>query len=188
VVLKLAATLDGRTAAADGTSQWITGPEARTDAHRLRAESQAVVVGSGTVAADDPALTTRLVEGPDPLRVVLGHAPEGARVHPCTEWTGVDGDLGVLLDHLGAEGVLQVLIEGGAAVAGEFHRAGLVDRYVLYLAPALSGGADGPGLFRGPGAPTVEDLWRGDIASVAHLGADLRVELRPSDPSLAGAA
>jgi diaminohydroxyphosphoribosylaminopyrimidine deaminase/5-amino-6-(5-phosphoribosylamino)uracil reductase len=179
VVLKLAATLDGRTAAADGTSQWITGPEARTDAHRLRAESQAIVVGSGTVATDDPSLTTRLVEGPDPRRVVLGRAPEGAQIHPCTEWTAADGDLGDLLEHLGGEGVLQVLVEGGATVAGAFHRAGLVDEYVTYLAPALSGGEDGPGLFKGPGAATIADLWRGEITAVSAVGSDIRVDLRP---------
>ncbi|WCO65139.1 bifunctional diaminohydroxyphosphoribosylaminopyrimidine deaminase/5-amino-6-(5-phosphoribosylamino)uracil reductase RibD [Iamia majanohamensis] len=179
VVLKLAATLDGRTAAADGTSQWITGVDARTDAHRLRAESQAIVVGSGTVTADDPTLTTRLVEGPDPRRVVLGTAPAGARVHPCLEWGRADGDLGALLDRLGAEGVLQVLVEGGATVATAFHRAGLVDRYVLYLAPALAGGDDGPGLFRGPGLATITDLWRGRIAAVDPVGDDLRVDLRP---------
>ena len=82
VVLKLAATVDGRTAAPDGTSQWITGPEARADAHRLRAESQAILVGAGTVRADDPSLTVRHVEGPDPLRVVLGRAPDGAQGPP----------------------------------------------------------------------------------------------------------
>src|SRR5690606_13352236 len=95
VVLKLAASLDGRTAAPDGTSRWITGEAARMDAHRLRAESDAVLVGAGTVRADDPELTVRHVPGRDPLRVVLGHAPPGARVHPCLE-TG--GDLGDVLD------------------------------------------------------------------------------------------
>ena len=77
VVLKLAGTLDGRTAAPDGTSQWITGDAARRDAHRLRAESDAVIVGAGTVRADDPSLTVRHVQGRDPMRVVLGHAPDG---------------------------------------------------------------------------------------------------------------
>ncbi len=180
VVLKLAATLDGRTAAADGTSQWITGVAARTDAHRLRAQSQAIVVGAGTVAADDPTLTTRLVEGPDPLRVVLGRAPEGARIHPCREWDRGDGDLAALLDHLGGDGVLQVLVEGGATVATAFHRAGLVDRYVLYLAPALAGGDDAAGLFRGPGPATITDLWRGRITAVSPVGDDLRVDLAPA--------
>lgn len=177
VVLKLAATLDGRTAAADGTSQWITGEAARTDAHRLRAESQAIVVGAGTVIADDPALTTRLVAGPDPQRIVLGSAPPGARVRPCREWTRADGDVGELLAQLGAEGVLQVLVEGGARVAGEIHRAGLVDQYVVYLAPALAGGDDGGALFGGAGVATISELWRGRFVGVRPVGADLRVDL-----------
>ena len=177
VVLKLAASLDGRTAAPDGTSRWITGEAARADAHRLRAESDAVLVGAGTVRADDPALTVRHVEGRDPLRVVLGTAPPGARVHPALE---VRGDLGPILDDLGARGVLQVLVEGGATVAGDFHRAGLVDAYVLYLAPALFGGDDAPGLFTGPGAATMTDVWRGRITRVTPLGDDIRVDLHPA--------
>lgn len=179
VVLKTAATLDGRTAAADGSSQWITGEAARTDAHRLRAESQAIIVGQGTVAADDPSLTTRLVDGPDPRRVVLGTAPAGARVHPCLEWTRADGDLTALLDQLAGEGVVQVLVEGGATVAGAFHRAGLVDHYVAYLAPALAGGDDAAGVFAGPGAASIGDVWRGDIVAVTAVGDDIRVDLRP---------
>lgn len=175
VVLKLAATVDGRTAASDGSSRWITGEAARADAHRLRADSDAVIVGAGTVRADDPTLTVRHdVEGGDPLRVVLGDAPPEARVHPCLE---LAGDLGEVLDELGRRGTLQVLVEGGSTVAGDFHRAGLVDRYVLYLAPALSGGDDALPLMSGPAAPTVADIWRGHFFRVDRLGDDLRVEL-----------
>lgn len=178
VVLKLAATLDGRTAAPDGTSQWITGPEARARVHRLRAESDAVVVGSGTVRADDPSLTVRHVEGPDPRRVVLGRAPAGAKVHPCTEWSG---DLTDLLDQLGAEGVVQVLVEGGAKVAASFHGERLVDRYVIHLAPALMGGDDGMSMLSGLGAPTIDQLWRGRVAAIRQLGPDIEVELVPEE-------
>jgi diaminohydroxyphosphoribosylaminopyrimidine deaminase / 5-amino-6-(5-phosphoribosylamino)uracil reductase len=176
VVLKLAATVDGRTAAPDRTSRWITGPAARVDAHRLRAESDSIVVGAGTVRADDPSLTARDADGPDPERFVLGTAPPGARVHPCTEWAGTVDEL---LDELGRRGHLQVLVEGGATVAGDLHRRGLVDRYVVYLAPALLGGDDGIGLFTGPGAATIADAWRGGIDAVTRLGDDLRIDLVP---------
>ncbi|MEY2454863.1 MAG: diaminohydroxyphosphoribosylaminopyrimidine deaminase [Acidimicrobiaceae bacterium] len=174
VLLKLAASLDGRTAAPDGSSAWITGPAARADAHRLRAESDAVIVGAGTVRSDDPALTVRDADGDDPLRVVLGHAPSDARVHPCVE---LDGSLPEVLDELGRRGVVQAMVEGGATVAGAFHREGLVDRYVLYLAPALFGGDDARPLMAGPGAATIDDVWRGRITNVEQLGDDLKVEL-----------
>lgn len=177
VVLKLAATMDGRTAAPDGTSQWITGPAARADTHLLRAESDAILVGAGTVRADDPSLTVRHVDGPDPRRIVLGRAPAGAAVHPCTE---LQGDLGAVLDRLGGDGVVQLLVEGGAHVAGAFHRAGLVDRYVAYLAPALFGGDDARGLFAGAGAATIADAWRGRIVDVRRVGDDLRIDLEPA--------
>jgi diaminohydroxyphosphoribosylaminopyrimidine deaminase/5-amino-6-(5-phosphoribosylamino)uracil reductase len=181
VILKLAGTLDGRLAAPDGSSRWITGPAAREDVHELRADSDAVLVGAGTVRADDPELTVRLdgVSGEirQPLRVVLGRAPSDAKVKPALE---ISGDLRGVLDDLGRRGILQLLVEGGAHVAGEFHRLGLVDLYVFYVAPALLGGDDGLALFAGPGAPTMTEAWRGRIAKVTQLGADLRIDVEPS--------
>src|SRR5438270_12704422 len=178
LVLKLAASVDGRTAAPDGSSEWITGDEARTDARRLGAESDAVIVGAGTVRADDPSLTVRHVEGRDPLRVVLGKAPPDAKVHPAVE---LEGDLDEVLSELGRRGVVQAVVEGGPTVAGAFHRAGLVDRYVLYLAPVLFGGDDARSLFAGPGAQTIDDVWRGSIAAVERLGDDLKLEVRAGE-------
>ena len=195
VVLKLAVTLDGRIAAPDGSSRWITGPEARRDVHRLRAESDAVLVGAGTVRADDPELTVRSdngdagaeeegtgegeraeTPGRQPLRVVLGQAPAGARILPALE---VDGELGAVLDDLGRRGVVQLLVEGGAHVAHAFHRDGLVNRYVWYLAPVLLGGDDGRPVFAGPGAATMADAWRGRLVSVRRLGSDVRIDIEP---------
>jgi len=177
VTLKLAATLDGRTAAADGSSRWITGAEARADAHLLRSEHDAVLVGAGTVRADDPELTVRHVAGRDPLRVVLGRAPAGARVHPAVE---LSGPLPEVLADLAGRGVVTLLVEGGATVAHAFHHAGLVDRYVLYLAPALMGGSDGTPLFAGPGALNVAALRRSRLLDVRRIGDDIRVDLAPS--------
>ena len=177
VVLKMAASLDARTAAPDGTSRWITGEAARRDVHVLRSRSDAVLVGAGTVRADDPELTVRLDDGVDraqPLRVVLGQAPPGARVLPALE---LSGDLGDVLRELGRRGVIQLLVEGGATVAHEFHAAGLVDRYVLYLAPVFFGGDDARPIFAGPGAGTIGDVWKGRLVSVERLGEDLRVEV-----------
>ena len=180
VVLKSAISLDGGTAAPDGTSKWITGEAARLDAHRLRADSDAILVGAGTVRSDDPSLTVRLPgderdeRDTEPLRVVLGAAPADAAVRPCVEHSG---DLGDLLDDLGARGVLQLMVEGGPTVARSFHEAGLVDRYVLYVAPAFFGGDDAAGMFAGPGVPSIDGLWRGRIVDVARVGDDLRLEI-----------
>ncbi|WP_419919327.1 bifunctional diaminohydroxyphosphoribosylaminopyrimidine deaminase/5-amino-6-(5-phosphoribosylamino)uracil reductase RibD [Candidatus Poriferisocius sp.] len=184
VVLKLAASLDGRIAAPDTTSRWITGHQARADSHRLRAESDAVLVGAGTVRADDPTLTVRhwqpsagvTPRTDQPLRVVLGTAPPGTRVHPALE---MKGPLQRVLQELGERGVVQLLVEGGAATAASFHRAGLVDHYAVYLAAALFGGDDGQPMFSGSGAATIAELWRGEITDVCRLGPDLRIDLRP---------
>ena len=178
VVAKLATTLDGRAAAPDGTSQWITGNSARRDAHRVRAESDAIVVGAGTVRADDPALTVRHVPGRDPLRIVLGRAPAGAKVHPCLEWVG---ELGELLDELGGRGVVQLMIEGGPTTLASFHQAGLVDRYVWYLAPSIFGGREAVPAVDGTGAATIAELWRGRLAAVERVGDDLRVDVVPTE-------
>ena len=175
VVLKMATTIDGRTAAADGTSRWITGDTARAAVHALRADSDAIVVGAGTVRADDPELTTRLVDGPSPRRIVLGRAPANARVHPCTEWTD---SLDALLDRLGTDGVLQLMVEGGATVASSFHEAGLVNRYVVHVAPAFLGDRGRP-MFTGSSASTMDDIRRGRLVSTRVLGDDIEIVIDP---------
>lgn len=176
VVAKMAMTIDGRIAARDGSSRWITGDVARQRVHQLRAESDAILVGAGTVRLDDPELTTRHVDGPSPRRVVLGSAPRDAKVHPCLEWTD---SLPSLLDTLGGEGVLQLLVEGGPRVLRSFHDERLVDQYVFHLAPTIAGGGDAPGPFAGEAIATITDLWRGQFVSVRPLGNDLEVIIEP---------
>jgi diaminohydroxyphosphoribosylaminopyrimidine deaminase/5-amino-6-(5-phosphoribosylamino)uracil reductase len=176
VVLKLASTLDGRTAAPDGTSQWITGPAARLDAHRLRADSGAIVVGRGTFEADRPRLNVRL-PGPElpavaPRRVVVTSRPLAA-----DGWLVVGGSWQSILAELGRLDVLQVLVEGGATLSCGLHMSGLVDRYVVYQAPILMGGDDGLALLKGKGAPTLGEAFVGRLAEVRRVGRDLRIDL-----------
>lgn len=192
VVVKLAMTLDGFIAAPDGTSQWITGPEARRDVHRLRAESDVIVVGSQTVEADDPSLTVRdftpsladeMLGSLDPWRVVLGTRAAGleagSKTAPYESWPG---SIGGLLDELGSRGHLQVLVEGGGSTAGSFHRLGLVNEYWLYLAPAIMGGGDGQNPFAGEGAITMERIQRGRFLDVTPLGDDIRIRYAAALP------
>ena len=176
VVLKLAMTIDGYIAAKSGGGGWITGDTARRRVHQMRAESDAILVGAGTVRADDPQLTVRDASGPSPRRIVLGRAPSDARVRPCTEWTG---PLDELLDTLGADGVLQLMVEGGAKTAASFHEAGLVDRYVFHIAPAVMGGGDAVPAFAGDTAATLADVWRGRLVSTQALGDDVEVVIEP---------
>ena len=176
VMLKLAMTIDGYIAAKSGASSWITGELARRRVHELRAASDAIVVGAGTVRADDPQLTVRDAPGASPRRIVLGRAPVDARVHPCTEWTG---SLTELLDTLGGEHVLQLMVEGGAKVAASFHQAGLIDRYVFHIAPAIMGGGDAVPAFAGDTAATLADVWRGRTISTQQLGDDVEVVIEP---------
>ncbi len=177
VMANFVASLDG-SAAVEGRTRALSGPADRALFMRLRAQADVVLVGAGTVRADDPSLTARAGGARQPQRVVLGRAPAGARVQPAWE---LSGELGAVLDELGGRGIVQLLVEGGAAVAHRFHAAGLVDRYVLYLAPALFGGDDARGMFAGAGAPSLEGVWRGRLVDVSRLGEDLRVELAPVD-------
>jgi len=177
VVLKMASTIDGRIAATDGSSKWITGETARKRVHQLRAESDAIVVGAGTVRADDPSLTVRDADGPSPRRIVLGTIDASAKVHPCTQWTGTLPDL---LDTLGKEGVVQLLVEGGARVAASFHRERLINQYIMHIAPVIAGGDDAAGVFAGPAASTMADMWRGRIVSSTNLDGDIEIILEPN--------
>jgi diaminohydroxyphosphoribosylaminopyrimidine deaminase/5-amino-6-(5-phosphoribosylamino)uracil reductase len=191
VTVKWAQSLDGRAAAADGTSQWITGPEARADVHRRRAAADAIVVGTGTVLADDPALTARRPDGTlydqQPLPVVLGDrcVPDDAAVrrHPRPLLHRPGNDLTAVLDELRERGVQRVFIEGGPTVASAFVRDDLADEVLAYVAPTLLGsGADGsdrPALSR-LGVDTITQQRRLAVESVHRLGDDLLIVAHPN--------
>ncbi|MDF0531047.1 bifunctional diaminohydroxyphosphoribosylaminopyrimidine deaminase/5-amino-6-(5-phosphoribosylamino)uracil reductase RibD [Tsukamurella sp. 8F] len=189
VTLKLAATVDGRIGAPDGTSQWITGAEARERAHVERAQLDAIVVGTGTVAADDPALTARRPDGAlhphQPTRVVLGmrDLPAGARIGDAVHVRSHDPR--AVLDAL--PDVLNVQVEGGATVAGAFVDAGLVDRVQAYIAPVLLGAGQSAVVSATVG--TLADALRLRTDSVERLGDDVLLTLsRGEDAGRRGGA
>jgi len=147
ITVKWAQSLDGRAAADDGTSQWITGALARADVHRRRAEAAAIVVGTGTVLADDPALTARAGEEllpAQPIPVVIGARPIPTEAavwqHPQTPLFYPTHDLHQVVADLHARGMDSLFIEGGPTLASAFIAAGLADRVLAYIAPVLLGG------------------------------------------------
>ena len=204
VRLKVAATLDGRTALADGKSQWITGAEARRDGHRWRARACAILTGIGTVRADDPRLTVREIDTPrQPLRVIVDsrlETPPNARVLERGNvliFAGKQGkppagaqvvvlpnqnqkvDLPLMLQELARRGVNEVHVEAGFRLNGSLAREGCVDEYLVYLNPSFLG--DGAqGMLDLPPFSSLEERIRLRIVSLERLGEDLRILARPA--------
>jgi diaminohydroxyphosphoribosylaminopyrimidine deaminase / 5-amino-6-(5-phosphoribosylamino)uracil reductase len=186
VTWKFASTLDGRSAASDGTSRWITSTESRADTHALRATRDAVLVGTGTVLVDDPRLTARMPGGGlaphQPLRVVMGHRelPGSAQVleGPGEVLQLRTHDPEIALKELWDRGVRDVWLEGGPTLAAAFLGADLVDDVYAYLAPALLG--SGRPAVEDLGITTVTQIRRLEVVDITVLGGDVRVHARPS--------
>lgn len=185
VTVKWASSLDGRAAAADGSSQWITGDAARAHVHEQRSAADAIIVGTGTVLADDPSLTARDARGEllsdQPIPVVVGEreVPAGARLrkHPKPLFEPGTRDLDGILTELFTRGVRRAFVEGGPTLSSALVAAGLVDEYLIYLAPALLGG--GRLALGDIGVGTLADARRLEILEVERLGGDVLVKARP---------
>ncbi len=187
VTVKWASTLDGRAAAADGSSQWITGTASRQRVHEQRAASDAILVGTGTVFADDPTLTARGDAGElleqQPLPVVVGTRaiPGDAKLweHPRGVLESGTRDLDVVLAWLFEQGIRRAYVEGGPTLASAFIAAGLVDEYLVYLAPKLLGGDQ---LAIGDlGIASIGKARELRITSVESLGDDILITARPKE-------
>jgi len=206
--IKLATSIDGRSAMASGESKWISGEAARHDVQRWRARAGAILTGAGTVLMDDPSLTVRLGDDSPfvpPLRVVLdpglatvarGHIREGdaptlylhapdARMprgveaqHMHVPVRGGLFDLHAVLKLLAERGINEVQVEAGATLAGGFLSAGLVDEMLLYVAPVILGERARP-LFDGLHIDAMVDSLRMHIVDTRRIGEDVRVLLQP---------
>ncbi|MCS3841924.1 bifunctional diaminohydroxyphosphoribosylaminopyrimidine deaminase/5-amino-6-(5-phosphoribosylamino)uracil reductase RibD [Microbacterium sp. AK031] len=186
ITVKWAQSLDGRAAAADGTSQWITGPFARADVHRRRAAADAIIVGTGTMLADDPALTARDGDSPydhQPVPVVIGSretpADAAVRRHPHDVLFYETRDLHAVVADLHERGIQSAFVEGGPTLASAFISAGLADRVLAYVAPVLLGG-DRLAL-TDVGVPTISAARRIVIDEWVPLGTDMLAIARLED-------
>ena len=193
VTLKLASTLDGKIADRLGDSQWITGPEAREKVQEMRRRSDAIMVGSGTVRADNPSLMPRPKEGRRPFRVIIGsNIPEDSKVlndedsdltlifnvnghRPrCPQASHEAGSLREALEILAGEhGIMHVFCEGGGQLAAGLVEEGLVDEFALFYAPKLMG-ADGRPNFGKPGG-LMADIVDLKFTSVEQVGDDVLI-------------
>ena len=213
VTLKLASSLDGKAATSRGQSKWVTSPEARLDGHALRDVSDAILVGVGTVLADDPSLTVRMPGADatrDPMRLVLdsnARTPIGSKLLIGSDHAqvviavGEDADegrvgalraagadvwrvprdedglaLGPVLERLGRQNILSLLVEGGPRVAGSFVRQRRVDRVVAYMASRLIGGSGALGSVGGVGIPELPQALPLEFVTVSRVGPDVRIE------------
>ena len=203
VRLKIAATLDGRTALSDGTSQWITGAEARRDGHRWRARACAILTGAGTVRADDPRLTVREVDTPrQPLRVIVDsrlETPPVARILQgekalvfaathgalpnaevvCLPNKNQKVELPAMLEELARRGVNELHVEAGFRLNGSLVREGCVDEYLLYFNPSFLGD-NAQGMVDLAPFEGLEKRPRLKILGLDRFGDDLRILARPA--------
>ncbi|WP_396840515.1 bifunctional diaminohydroxyphosphoribosylaminopyrimidine deaminase/5-amino-6-(5-phosphoribosylamino)uracil reductase RibD [Mycobacterium sp.] len=183
VTWKYASSLDGRSAAADGTSRWISSEAARLDLHRRRAATDAIIVGTGTVLADDPALTARLPDGSpaakQPLRVVVGmrEIPSEAKVLNDDSRTMVIRTRDPMEVLKALSDRTDVLLEGGPTLASAFLREGAIDRILTYVAPILLGGP--VTAVDDVGVPTITRALRWRFDGVDRVGPDLLLSLVP---------
>jgi diaminohydroxyphosphoribosylaminopyrimidine deaminase/5-amino-6-(5-phosphoribosylamino)uracil reductase len=179
-IWKVAATLDGRIAASDGTSQWISSPESREDVQYLRAQSDAILIGTGTALADNPTLRPRIEGATAPLRIVMG-----TRDLP-TDFNLNDGksqtiflkshstdELLKALDYLP---VNQVLVEAGSTLGSALFAAGIIDEIILYQAPILLG--SGKNWLEDIGVTTIKDAYALSAPSVTACGPDFKFRYR----------
>jgi diaminohydroxyphosphoribosylaminopyrimidine deaminase/5-amino-6-(5-phosphoribosylamino)uracil reductase len=184
VTLKWASSLDGRNAAQDGTSKWISGEESRNHTHLERFHADAILVGTATVEADNPELTARAPDGSpyssQPLRVVLGkrELDHGLRVFNRDAETVQlkTHSIEEALDTLWDRGIKHVFIEGGPNIASEFVKLGLIDEYLIYLAPVLLGG-DNTSLID-IGVESIADAKKLEVFETQNLGNDIFIRAR----------
>ncbi len=189
VTVKWASSLDGRAAAEDGSSQWITSPEARSDGHRLRETNDAILTGTGTVLADDPSMTARTADGAllphQPVPIVAGSRPvprdAKLRRHPSGLVEAGAAPLRAVLEDAYQRGQTRVLVEAGPTLTSAVIREGLADELRVYLAPALLGG-HGVAI-RGLGIHGIDEAIRLDLVEVRRLGSDLALTLRLASPA-----
>ncbi len=197
VVIKMAASLDGRTATRSGDSKWISSLDAREVVHALRSEYDAVMVGAGTVRSDDPRLTARIKDGRDPIRVILGNEipneskvlinPDKRTIIATTEenqnnFGGLDviragkGEVDVekIIHGLGKAGIRSIMVEGGSKVNASLLKAGVVDKLLIFISPILIG--EGPGIFADLGVNNIHDAKKIRKMKTKRIGDDILVE------------